>query len=611
MSYDPVAKLIRFNEIYNDDGSGGAWTLEGRDFIRDEIYTPLHSYARVPAAGNPPEALCPACKLQNGSWLFDPFDAPLHKPTQSCVGLIGVPIVSVGADVPRQSGKTTTALSIPFARLFVDTHEHVSFVAAAEDQAIELVIQKLANKIERHPALKKLAHVTSNKIIVERNHCQLEILPASHGSATGRTTTLNEYDECRDQKARVVTAAMPSILAQHGYKCEAGHGRWRARPNGEPEFECCPAMIGKSRTNKKKCGLRLRRWHARQLFLSASGVIEDNPSKDWFRDWIDNRLERPDAYTHVWRSDKKINPSVSTEIHDGISRSFGDVPGMRDHLGVELHNAPIRLGESFVTVEEYDSAVDHNVRPVPGSPKPALAFIDSSRTNDKTSLVILVESNALGQQESFGRLDLAYIQVWDPHDVETCPDGVVDEQLVGDALNSVLPSFPNILRLCIDTRLMHWPKQLVKTLKRQFGGRKIIDTEGWTNTVNSAMYLELHQRLRAKTLRLWPCLQPFQGRRCNVCNSCELRSEMLAMRKRDLPGGGIEVHDAGGNSAGRNRRKGGIHRDVAMSVAGCCYLASILRLELHRGEAARVLAANRRTGLKTSLGLVVKPKRQY
>lgn len=609
-TFDPVADLIRFNQLYNDDGSGGQWTLEGREFIRDQIYLPLHSYTRAPAAGAVESDLCPTCKVQVGGWVFDPFDAPAHKVSKSCPGLIGIPIINVGADVPRQSGKTTTALSIPFARIFLETHEHVSFVAAAEDQAIELVLQKLSNKIERHQGLAKLARITANKIIVERNNCQLEILPASHGSSTGRTTTLNEYDECRDQKARVVTAAMPSILAQHGYKCENGHGRWKALPNGEPEVECCPTLLGKSQSNKKKCGSRLRRWHARQLFLSASGVIEDNPSKDWFRDWIDNRLERPEPGTHVYRTDRKINPSVSSEIHDGISRSFGDVPGMRDHLGVELHNAPTRLGESFITAAEYDAAVAPGLRPSSGSPKPALAFIDSSRTKDKTSLVIMVENNEAGDTTSFGRLDLAHIKVWDPSDREVCPDGIIDEDLVMEHLDVVLPQFPGIIRLGVDTRLMAWPKQLVKILKKKIGG-KVKDTEGWTNTVNSAMYLELHQRLRAGTLRLWPCEQPFQGRRCNVCTACELRSEMLAMRKRDLPGGGIEVHDAGGNSAGRNRTKGGIHRDVAMSAAGCCYLAAIVLLEMNHGAAARALAANRRTGLKSSLGLVVKPGRRY
>lgn len=151
-AYDPVGDLIRFNERWNSDTSGGKWTLEGREWVRDEIYLPLHSYNRIPAGGAPIEELCAKCRLHVGTWVIDPIDAPLHKPG-ACLGLAVIPIVNTGTDIPRQSGKTTTALSIPFARLFLEKFEQMSFVASAEDQSIELVIQKLASRIEKHPAL--------------------------------------------------------------------------------------------------------------------------------------------------------------------------------------------------------------------------------------------------------------------------------------------------------------------------------------------------------------------------------------------------------------------------------------------------------------------------
>jgi hypothetical protein len=103
------------------------------------------------------------------------------------------------------------------------------------------------------------------------------------------------------------------------------------------------------------------------------------------------------------------------------------------------------------------------------------------------------------------------------------------------------------------------------------------------------MYLDLHQRIRGSTLRLWPCLSPIGGaRHCEKCQACELRRELLAMRKRDLPTGGIEVYDAGGDKAGRNRRKGGIHRDVAMSLAGCCKLAAEIRFSALHGNGGAI-----------------------
>ena len=601
-NFDPVADVVRFNERFNADNLGGPWTVEGREFIVNEIYRPLHSYNRIPAGGAPADALCPKCRMNVGTWVYDPFLAALHKPGQ-CEGLVAVPIINTGADLPRQSGKTTTALSVPFFRLFSEMHEQMSFVAAAEDQAIELVIQKLSKRIDEHPKLASRVHVTANKIINQRRHCELEVLPASHGAVTGRSTTLGEYDECRDQKSRVVTASMPAIMAQHGYKCPGGvgpdgkrylsHGKWRAvGPNEEPEVECCPVLLGKSTSNKRKCGQRLRRHHARMLFLSASGVIEDNPSKDWFRNWIDTRSEKPDPYTHVWRTDKKINPSVSSEIHQAIAGSFGDVEGMKDEIAVELYNAPARIGEVFVTALEVDGASSSATHPLVGSPSPAVGFIDSSRTGDKTSLVVCVEVPKPGAAP-LEVMDLAHVTVWNPRDRSSCPSGIIDEDLVGTALAEIMPRFPGLLRLVVDTRLMSWAKRLVRHAKTQPWGKRIGDTEGWTNTVNSAMYLDLHQRIRGQTIRLWQCLTPIGGsKRCEKCSACELRRELLSMRKRDLPAGGIEVYDAGGGKDGRNRKKGGVHRDVAMSLAGCCKLAADIRLEMTRGSQSKVLAAN-------------------
>lgn len=619
--YDPVRLLVRFNEKFNDDGQGGPWTISGREFIVQEIYRPLFSYARIPAGNHPPEAVCDECRKLLGSWIFDAFAAALHGRLESCVGMIAVPIVNTGDDLPRQSGKTTTGFSIPYATMFTEQFEAISFVASAEDQAEELLERKLVEKLKRHEALKALAHVTANKLTVASTNSQLEILPASHGSVTGRSTTLNIFDECRDQKARVVTASMPAVLAQHGYKCPPlialdgtiypSHGRWKARPNGEPEFETCPHTIGKG-SKKRRCGRRLVRFHGRQLLLSASGVIEDDPSKDWFRDWIDNRLQRPDPRTHVWRTDKKVNPSVSADIHEGISGSFGDVPGMKDHLGVELHNAPARLGEVYITGEELDGATSRELQPVPKSEKPALAFIDASKTTDLTSLVVCVESS--GKFAPFEVMDLAHVQVWDPHDRESCPTGVIDERLVSPALEAVVASFPGLLRIVVDTRLMPWAKKLVREQKTKPWGRKVGDTEGWTNTVNSVMYGELHQRIRGRTIRLWSCLAPIAGKpRCEECAACELRHELLAMRKRDLPGGGIEVYDAGGDKAGRNRRKGGIHREVAMSLAGCCKLAAEKQLEQVRGNGGAIATrANENRAVSAALRPIAsKPGRKW
>lgn len=597
-TFDPVADLVRFNEKFNNDGSGGPWTVEGRPFIVEHVYRPIYSYRRWPSDPTaPPEALCEECRLAVDTWVYDAFTAPLHGKMESCIGLVGVPIINVGIDVPRQSGKTTTSLSIPFGQIYLEPYTAVSFVAAAEDQAVELVIQKLTKKIEAIPALAKITHPTDSKIIVERNQSEIEVLPASHGSATGRSKTLQQFDECRDQKARVVSATMPATFAQHGYRCPKGHTRTGARDNGEPIVECCPQMLNVPQSSeKRKCGRRLIRWHARQLFLSASGIIEDSPEKDWFRDWIDIKQKKTDRYTHTWRTDERINPKVSTDAVNAMVESFGEVPGMKDYIAVETTNTSVRKGETYLTHDEVAAIVDKNHRPIFSSALPAVMVIDSSKTGDKTSLMIFVDESK-PKEQLFTRLVLAHEKVWDPKNRDDVPTGVVDEYLVLGELDIVMPRFPNILKARIDTRLSLWAKRLIHNVQqgpselRRAWGHKLHGMDDWGQGQNSAMYMDLLTRVRGsqgkdKLIRIFP--YP------------ELERELKALRKVDLVGGGIAVYDPDADKSGRNRRKGGVHRDRAMNVAGNCLVAAEVLIEQLQGQ-GRITSMNKvgRLGKRT------------
>jgi hypothetical protein len=120
---------------------------------------------------------------------------------------------------------------------------------------------------------------------------------------------------------------------------------------------------------------------------------------------------------------------------------------------------------------------------------------------------------------------------------------------------------------------MPWAKQLVVDARRKPWGARIDGVDDWNRAQNSAMYLELLSRVRGsqgddKALRLFP--------------HAELEAELLGLRKKDEPGGGLTVYDAGGGKDGRNRKVGGVHRDIAMSLAACCLLAAMLRLEMPR-----------------------------
>lgn len=541
----PLQSRIDFNVRYNDDGSGGPWTVAGRDYVVDEIWRPLESFRAWPRPGT---EVCDACRARVGQFVTSPIAA--HG---TCAGLDARPLVVVAVNLPRRSGKTINALAYALSAIFLEKNKRIAYVAAAEDQAAELVAGNLAAKIERHESLAGLARLTAAKIEVPKKNSWLEVLPASHASVTGRGYTLIIVDEARDLGARVFAALVPSIFASHGLECPYGHGHWQVSNQGQAPPTSCPA-----------CGSQLQRWFARLLVMSASGITEDNAEKDWFDDFITKRLEKPHPSVHVFRTDRKVNPSVSSELVDAVSEAFADVPGLVDYMAVEVGNKSVRKGEVYLKKPEIDAIVDHRLFDFPSSAKPAVGFVDTSRTGDKTSLVICVDDSASGEPP-FHRLALQHVKVWNPRDRSTCPDGVVNETKVEAYLDQVIPSFPSLLKLKVDTRVMPWAKQLVANCLRKPWGVRIEGFEG-NSLADSAMYLELLQRVVGKTIRIFP--------------HDELQAELLALRKQDLPKGGIKVYDAGSGKDGRNRRVGGIHRDIAMSLAACCLLAAELRLAM-------------------------------
>lgn len=572
MAIATLEQRIAFNERFNDDDMGGRWTLEGRDYVVDEMWRPMESYRCWPASPKMPvEALCPRCRERMNVYVRDPVEASPHPPSSECPGLIGIPIISTLANVKRRSGKTLNGTSHFFADLFLEPFEKMAYIASAEDQSEELIEQKIGCKIRRSPALMKLAKIVANKIEVPRNRTSLEVLAASHASITGRGFTKIIVDEARDLPARVFTALLPSLESEHGAKCPLGHGSWRAHNEVIP-YTHCPTLVSNEYDESitHVCGARLVRWHARILVMSASGEIEDNPEKDWFNSLIETRLKVFEPTVHVWRSTDRINPSNSLEINSAIRRGYGDVPGLQGHLGVEMDNQPMRLGEKFITLTELDAIVDDQLEQLTKSDRPAVGFVDTSKTGDKTSLVICVDDSP-PKSPAFWRLRVAHIMVWDPTDPESCPEGVIDDDLVEKHLDKIVPMFPSLLKLKVDTRVMPWAKQLVANCMRKGWGVGRIEGFEGNGLQNAAMYLELLSRVQGsqgevKRIRLFP--------------HDELQRELLALRKRDKAGGLIEVIDAGSDKTGRNRRKGGVHRDIAMSLAGCCLLAAELRLEM-------------------------------
>jgi hypothetical protein len=576
-----LAKFVAFNRRYNTDGSGGPWSIEGRDYVVEEIWKPLVGYRVTPPTGLTSSEMCFACARRIGKIVLDERSTleTGHAPT--CPGPVHRPVIITAVNLPRRSGKTHAILSFAMASIFLERNKRWAYIAAAEDQASELIETKIERPLSLHPELADLYRLVGDKIEVPGKNSWIEVLPTSFGSITGRGYTGVLVDESRAVHAAPAAALMGSIFDCHGLECPKGHGHWPVPSRGSggiqpPEF--CP-----------HCQTLNVRWYARVLFASSSGVIQDNAAADWFNNFIVKRTERPHANVHVFATDQIINPSVSSEIVDAVASAFSDVEGIADYVAVETSNKPIRLGEVYVKKHEVEAIIDHKLIDRDSGVRFAVGFLDTSKTGDKTTLVIceddslneirctrghgpfpfaeprcpVCRAEIVATEPLFYRLVLSHLKTWDPRNPASCPSGIVDEREVEEYCARVLPRFPKLLRAKVDTRVMPWARRLIQNLQRRGLGSRLEPYDGGRHD-DSLMYLEL--------------LDLVVGRRVRIPNNPELKAELLALRKQDLPGGGIKVTDAGGGKDGRNRRVNGVHRDAIMSVAGCTIVAAELKI---------------------------------
>lgn len=549
-----LRKFVGFCRKFLDDGAGGPWSIEGRDYVVREIWRPLLGYRVVAPAHTEAEDLCEACRKMLGEIVLEEAVFRVEHEAD-CAGATTTPIVVVGVNLPRRGGKTHSILSFATASIFLQANKRWSYMASAEDQADALLEVKVLRSLRRHASIAHLWKHTGNVIEVPGRNSWLEILPHSAGSAVGRGSTGVLVDESRSVHAEVAAALMPMIEDCHGLECPKGHGTWSdptASSGLPPAPRTCP-----------KCASPTVRWWGRVLFCSSSGMIEDRPDKDWFGDWIEQRIKVPHPNVHIFATDKQINPSVSPVLHGAIAGAFADVAAIADYVAVESSNKRMRRGEVYVKPQEIEAVVDRKLVDEPRGARASVGFLDTSRTGDITSLAMLEDDSQPGEAQ-LHRLVVRHVRIWDPKNRTDCPTGSVNDKDVEAYLEAVLPNFPRLQKFRVDTRIMPWAKALVRSLIAK-GFRRVEDTEGWGEMENSSMYLELMELIAQRRIR--------------IPDNAQLRGELQGLRKVDLPRGGIKVVDAGGDARGRNRRVGGYHRDLIMAIAGGALLASEVRFE--------------------------------
>lgn len=563
-------KVTDFCQRFLDDGNEGPWSITGREYVLDEIWRPLVGYRVLQPKGYLSSDLCGACSPLVGA--VEVTERHVHPLDHSspCPGLVRKPLVITAVNLPRRNAKTHSILSFAIATAFLKRNKRWAFVAAAKDQADELFETKILRPLRKHEALRPFwDHVKSeNKLSVPGKNSWIEILPTSFGSITGRGYTGVLIDESRDVPAEVAAKLMPSIFDCHGVECPKGHGHWQVPApgsGGTPPPAKCPT-----------CGIPPERWFGRLLFASSSGIITDDPKKDWFTNFVAKRLEKPHGHVYVFATGKTLNPSVSSEIVDAVAEAFADVDGINDYVMVETTNISVRAGESYLTKPDVEAVVDRRLTDTDHSDRHAVWFLDASEKHDLTTLAVIVD-DARHDETPFHRIAVQHLCIWNPRDRRQCPAGIVDDRAVEAYLETLEDRFPKIRRGSVDTRGMSWAALMMERAKGK-AWRRRADAYAGKQPDDDGAYDKLRDFVLDKRIR--------------IPDDADLKAELLAIKRVHRRHGAIGVEDPNANAAGRNKRKGGIHRDVSMAVAGATMLAWEQLKLAQRGDGSLAQKAN-------------------
>jgi hypothetical protein len=554
---------------------GKRFNLTGRDWVVDEFWRPCDSFKWWPHDIN---ALCDGCMAKAGTitdWTSrNPTTTEKHR-ASGCLGLELAPIIMTVLALPRREGKTFNTAAYNLSTICLSHHKSITYMAAAGDQTKQLFHENYALPIMADRKLSKACVVTADQVHVHGTHSFLECVPTSHASVTGRGRSHIVIDEARDVGARVLTAFLPSVNANNGWECPRGHVH--SRGTGGREAKTCSV-----------CREPLVPWFGRIILMSSAGIL-DGGDRDWFADLVEQLETQPDKNAHLYKLTESTNPDVAKQSTGMMERIFGNIESTRVYMDAELHNTPRRKGEDFVSPLDIQAVVDPYLKNAHGSAHRCVAFLDTSLSSDSTSLVICSEEPAESdafERAPWERLVVERIDAWEP---KKLPGGVIDPAMIMAHLDLVLPMFPALVSLRVDTRVMPWAVSLVRQCQqppqgappaRRGWGRKVDKFQGNT-AERDASWSILEQRILSRTIRI-PALDA-------------LIKELKGVRRVTKPSGRTEIRD-------RARQK--VHADIAEALAACCYLAHLETLSV---RASLDNFVNRRSEASSILDRVCRP----
>jgi len=531
-----LEQRIKFAEEHITEKSGKPWTAKGRPWVIDEFWRPATGFKLWP---NSPGDLCEKCSDRAGEIVEHQDERVkcrrkgLHS--AKCQGLKAEPIIMTVLCLPRRSGKTFNTAAWCLSQLFQERNKRIAYIASSEDQMLSMFRENYLEVIAKNRKLSHAADVRGSMgmIKVPAKRSLFEGMSTSHSSVTGRGRTAVVIDEARDVPARVAMSMLPSVFESHGYSCPYGHIHTSA---GEEVPAKCPV-----------CETKLKRWFGRILLMSSAGLIVGS-EKDWFSELVTHLRANPSPNVHLFEATHRVNPDISTEITNTVEEVFGSLDSTRSYVSVEIENRFTRKGENLLTKSEISACVDNGLTDRIQSAKNCVAFLDTSKTRDKTSLVILSEDEERSV-DPWSQVVVERVDVWEP---QKLPGGVISPAAILEHLDLYIPLFPNLKVLRVDTRVMPWAIALVKTIKKTRTWGRVVDGYHGKRAERKASWQILHQRMLSKTIR--------------IPNHKDLREELLSVRRVEDIDGNLDIRDAD-----RNKR----HVDIADGLAVCCYLVHI------------------------------------
>lgn len=569
---EELRRRVEFAEKHVTDKSGRPWTAKGRDWVMNEFWGAVDGFKAWPDGDH----LCDKCAAKANSVIREPKDLKkCRRKTegQACGGLRAEPIIMSILCLPRRSGKSFNTAAYSLAQLCQGKNKRIAFVASSEDQMKSLFLENYAEAIERSPALSKACDVRESygQIRVAHSRGFFEGLSTSHGSVTGRGRTHVIIDEARDVPARVAMALIPSVYEAGGFECAHGHVQLGVN---DKIPRACPVCKGK-----------LTQWWGRVLIMSSAGMIEDLAGeKAWFAELVEDLRANPQPNVHLYETSENINPDVSEKVTGTVEAVFGRLESTKSYVAIEVGNRFTRKGEDFVTRAEILQVTDRKLKNRHESGRNCVAFLDTSKVNDLTSLVIASEDLSVNP-DPWGHLTIERIDVWNPKDQ---PGGVINPEVILRHLDDYLPLFPNMKALRVDTRAMPWAIALVRKAKREKSWGRIVD--GWN-------------KQRAERKSSWSIfLQRILSQTITMPENKDLIAELLGVRKIEDIDGQMDIRD-------RNRKKR--HVDIGDGIAVCCYLAHLeaiqgrtsLKATVNQSAARDILQKLYRPGRQRSIDL--------